>query len=146
MGRSCARKRYPRYSLFIYAIFHPNTKDDRCLIINQCIHTYIYYFYYLLVRVFSHQRYYYFTLWEFFTQAIADSFHRSSSDCNSPQVFTTRLNILGVLNNAVVWMVSTRPLISKSSSPFTNPLVTVPRVPITIGITVTFMFQSFSIP
>ena len=40
-------------------------------------------------------------------------------------------------------MVSTRPLISKSPSPFNNPLVTVPRVPVTIGITVTFMFHRF---
>ena len=43
-------------------------------------------------------------------------------------------------------MVSTRPLISKSSSPCTNLLVTVPRAPITIGITITFMFHCFSIP
>ena len=40
-------------------------------------------------------------------------------------------------------MISTRPVISKSSSPFTNPSVTVPRAPITIGIIVTFMFHSF---
>ena len=40
-------------------------------------------------------------------------------------------------------MVSTHPLISKSSSPFSNPLVMVPRVPITIGINVTFIFHSF---
>ena len=46
-------------------------------------------------------------------------------------------------NNAVVWMISTRPLISKSSSPCTITLVTVPRAPITIAITVTFLFQSF---
>ena len=39
-------------------------------------------------------------------------------------------------------MVFTHPLISKSSSPFTNPLVIVPRAPITIGIT-TFMFYCF---
>ena len=39
-------------------------------------------------------------------------------------------------------MVSARPLISKSSSPCTNPLVTVPGAPITIAITVTFMFHS----
>ena len=38
-------------------------------------------------------------------------------------------------------MVSTRPLISKSSC--TIPLVTVPSAPITIGITVTFMFYFF---
>ena len=36
-------------------------------------------------------------------------------------------------------MVSTRPLISKSSSPLNNPSVTVPRTPITIGINATFM-------
>ena len=53
------------------------------------------------------------------------------------------LGILVDLNNAVVWMVSTSLVISKSSSLFTNPSVTVPRVPITIGIIVTFMFHSF---
>ena len=36
-------------------------------------------------------------------------------------------------------MISTRPPPSKSSSPFNNPLVTVPKVPITIGIIVTFV-------
>ena len=36
-----------------------------------------------------------------------------------------------------------RPVISKSCSPCTNPLVTVPRAPITIGKIVTFMFHSF---
>ena len=40
-------------------------------------------------------------------------------------------------------MVSTRPPTFKSSSPFSNPLVTVPNAPITIGIIVTCMFQSF---
>ena len=43
----------------------------------------------------------------------------------------------------IVWMVSTRPPTSKSSRPFNNPLVTVPKAPITIGIIVTFMFHSF---
>ena len=47
------------------------------------------------------------------------------------------------INNAVVWTVSTRPPTSKSSSPFSNPLVTVPNAPITIGIIVTCMFHSF---
>ena len=41
--------------------------------------------------------------------------------------------------------VSTRPPTSKSSGPFDNPLVTVLKAPITIGIIVTFMFHSFSI-
>ena len=40
-------------------------------------------------------------------------------------------------------MVSTRSPTSKSSWPFNNPLVTVPKAPITIGIIVTFMFHSF---
>ena len=47
------------------------------------------------------------------------------------------------LNNAVVWKVSTRPLIFKSSSPFTNPSVTVPRAPTATCITVTFMYHGF---
>ena len=68
-------------------------------------------------------------------------FHWSLSDSKS-QVSTTLPSILAVLNNAVVWMVSTRPPTSKSSSPFSNPLVTVPKAPIPIGIIVTFMFQS----
>ena len=50
----------------------------------------------------------------------------SLSDSKSPQVSRTLLSILADLNNAVVWMVSTHSLISKSSSPFTYPLVTVP--------------------
>ena len=73
-------------------------------------------------------------------------FHWSLSDSKSPQVSRTLLSILAVLNNAVFLMVSTHPLISKSSSPFNNPLVTVAKAPITIGIIVTSMFDSFSIP
>ena len=69
-------------------------------------------------------------------------FHWSLSDSKSPQVSRTLLSVLAILNN-VFWMVSTRPLTSKSSSPFSNPLVTVPNAPITIGIIVTFMFHSF---
>ena len=69
--------------------------------------------------------------------------HCSLSDRKSPQVSRTLLSILAVLNNVVVWMVSTRPKTSNSSSPFSNPLVTVPKALITIGIIVTFMFHSF---
>ena len=65
------------------------------------------------------------------------------SDSKSPQVSRTRLSILAVLSNAVVWIVSTCPVTSKSSRPFNNPLVTVPNAPITIGTIVTFMFHSF---
>ena len=70
-------------------------------------------------------------------------FHWSLSESKSPQVSRTLLSILAVLNNAVVWMASTRPPTSKSSRPFNNPLVTVPKASITICIIVTFMFHSF---
>ena len=46
--------------------------------------------------------------------------------------------------NAVLWMVSTRPLISKSSCRYITSLVTVLRAPITIRIIVTFMLTVFS--
>ena len=69
--------------------------------------------------------------------------HWSLSDSKSPQVSRTRFRILVNLNNAVIWMVSTHPLISKSSSPLINLLVTVPSGSFTTSITVTFMFHSF---
>ena len=67
----------------------------------------------------------------------------SLSNSKSPQFSTTLLSILSDLNNAVVWMVSTCPVISMSSSSCTNPLQTAPRATITIGIIVTLMFHSF---
>ena len=70
-------------------------------------------------------------------------FHWSLSGNKSPQVSRTLLGIMTVLNNAVVWIVSTCLPTSKSSRPFNNSLVTVPKAPITIGIIVTFMFHSF---
>ena len=70
-------------------------------------------------------------------------FHWSLSDRKSPHVSRTLLSILAVLNNVVVWIVSTRPPTSKSSSPFSNRLVPVPNAPITIGIFVSCMFHSF---
>ena len=70
-------------------------------------------------------------------------FHWSLSDNISPQVSRTRLRILAVLSNAVIWIVSTRLPTSKSSRPFNNPLVIVPKAPTTIGRIVTFMFHSF---
>ena len=69
-------------------------------------------------------------------------FHKSLSD-KSSQVSRTLLSILADLNHAVVWMVSSRPLIYTSSSHYTNPLVTVPRALIKIGIITTFMFHNF---
>ena len=60
--------------------------------------------------------------------------HWSLSDSKSLQVYRTLLSILADLNNAVVW---------QSSSPSISPLVSVLRVPITIGITIIFMFHCF---
>ena len=70
-------------------------------------------------------------------------FHWRLSDSKSLEVSRTLLSILAVFNNTVVWMVSTRLPTFKSSRPFNNPLVTVPKAPITISIIVTFMFHSF---
>ena len=70
-------------------------------------------------------------------------FHWILSDIKSPQVSWTVLSILAVLSNAVISIVSTRPPTSKSSRPFNNTLVIVPKAPITIGTIVTFMFHSF---
>ena len=69
--------------------------------------------------------------------------HWRLTDNKSPQVSMTRLRILAVLSNAVVWIVSTCSPTSKSSRSFNNPLVIVPNAPITIGTVVTFMFHSF---
>ena len=70
-------------------------------------------------------------------------FHWKLSDSQSPQVYRTLISILTNLNSTVVWMVFTCAFISNSSRPFTNLLVTILRVPITVGITITFMFHSF---
>ena len=84
-----------------------------------------------------------FTPLDFSPSVLTDSFYWSLSDSKSPQVSRTRLMILAVLSNAVVWIVSTRPLTSKASRPFNNHLVIVPNAPITNGTIVTFMFHKF---
>ena len=70
-------------------------------------------------------------------------FHWGLSDNKSPQVSRTLLNILAVLSNAVIWIVSTHPPTSKSSRPFNDPFDIVPKASITIGTVITFMFHSF---
>ena len=80
-----------------------------------------------------------FTYQSFSHQRLADGFHWSLSDNKSPRV-SRILSIRAVLHHVVVWKVYTRPPTSMSSSPFSNPLVT---VPITIGIIVICMFHSF---
>ena len=114
-------------------------------ILNACIKkvceliectTYIYIYIYMCVCVCVC----YLLLQSFSDQCELVVFHWSLSDSKSPQVSRTLLSILADLNNSLVWMVSTRPLISKSPSPFINPSIT---VPIIIGINVTFKFHSF---
>ena len=56
--------------------------------------------------------------WQFFESVLADGFLSSLSDSKSSHVYRTFLSILADLNNAVIWMVCTHPLISKSSSAF----------------------------
>ena len=70
-------------------------------------------------------------------------FHWSLSRRKSPQVSRTRLRILAILSNAVIWIVSTRPPTSKSSRPFSNSFVNVPKDTITIDTIVILMFHSF---
>ena len=85
----------------------------------------------------------FFTFDSFSHQRLPMVFYLSLSDNKSPQVSRTLLSILVDLNNAAVWLLSIRSLISKSSIPFSNPMVSVPRAPITIGISITLMFHSF---
>ena len=73
-------------------------------------------------RASNYYYYYYYThLWVFSTSVRLMVFHRSLSDSKSTQVYRTLLSILAVLNNGLVLMVYTCPLISNSSSPCTNP-------------------------
>ena len=90
----------------------------------------LHYYYCLLLECFSYQ----------FQLMV---FHWTLRDSQSLEVAWTLLSILSEINNIVIWRVSVRPVISKSSSLFYNPLVIVPKSPNTIGIIVTFMFNSF---
>ena len=104
-------------------------KDYQLTLVWKFCQDYYYYYYN-----------YYYSL-EFFTSALADGFSLELGDSKSSQVSRTRLRILAVLSNAVVWIVSTRLPTSKSSWPFNNPLVIVRKGQITIGTIVTFMFH-----
>ena len=80
-------------------------------------------------------------VFKFFTPARADGLPLESEWQKSPQVSRTFLSILTNLNNAAGGMVSARPLISKSSSPFSKPLEIVPNISIAIGLAA--IFHSF---
>ena len=67
-------------------------------------------------------------------------------DSKSTQVSRTHLSILADLNYVVVWIVSTHPLLYKSSTSFNNPSLTVPRAQTTIVINTSFMSTFFHFP
>ena len=69
---------------------------------------------------------------KFFTPAFSHGFYGSLGDRKSPQVSSTLLIILADIINAVVWMVSTHHLISKSSRPLNKLLGIVPSALFTI--------------
>ena len=88
--------------------------------------------------------YYYFTPLRFFHISIRCGF--STGVWATASLFHlswTPLSILADLNNAIAWIVSTGSLFSNSSNPCGNHFATVSSVSITIGITFTFMFNSF---
>ena len=111
--------------------------------VDTFVDIFVFYYSYVSCSSWGYYYYYYYSL-EFSHQCKLMVFHWRLSDSKSPQISRILLSILAVFNNAVVWMVSTWLPTSKSSRPFNNPLVTVPKTPITIGIIVTFMFHSFS--
>ena len=109
---SLARSRYPFHFLSILLCVQPRQQSPQF-----CKFYYHYYYYYLLLENFSHQFY-------------LKVFHWSLSDCKCPQLSRNLPTILEVLNNVVVWMVSTRLPTSKSSSSFIRP--SSPPVPLTV--------------
>ena len=119
------------------SLFPHNTHFQFYSVLSIIYHYMIYYilYDYILLSLFTHQ--------SFSHQRQQMTFHWRLSASKSPQVSRTFLSILVVFNNTVVWMVFSQPPTSKSSRPFNNPLVTMPKVPITIGIIITFMFHSF---
>ena len=123
------------YSLLLFLLFI--MRNCNSFVIYCLIHFFFYNFFHY------YNNYYHLHYDSFSHQHQLMVFHWSLSSSESPQVSRTFLSILAVLNNVVVWMVSTRPLISKSSCPFNNSSMTVSEAPITSGIIVTFMFDSF---
>ena len=80
--------------------------------------------------------------WDFHISVSLCFFPWGLRDWKSAQVSRTLLSILADLNNVVVWMLSTRFLISKSFSPIINSFWDCTEHTITIIISVTFIFPS----
>ena len=99
----------------------------------------------ILADLYYYKNYnYYFSFKRVFHTSVSWSFFTGGwVTVSRTQVSKTLLNTQPALNNTVIWMVSTRLLISKSSFPCINPLVTFPSTPIRIGIPVVFIFHCF---
>ena len=89
----------------------------------------LFYYFYLFIHLFFEYRLFWYIIifysLTFLHQRQLMVVYWNLSDSKSPQVSRTLLNILGIVNNVVVWMVSIRRIISKSSSSFINLFVTV---------------------
>ena len=85
----------------------------------------------------------FYTLWLFLHQCWLVVFHWSLNDRKSFWVSSSLLSVLATINNAVVCRVWILPLIFNSPSLSSKAFGTIPSTPITMGITVTFMFHSF---
>ena len=99
---------------------------------------------FLLLNYFNMHNYYLIFV-SFSQQLTLMVFHWIMSNSKFSHVSRTLLSILVGLNDAVVWIASTHPLISKSSIIFSYPSVAVPRAPLTISIIVTFYVPQFFI-
>ena len=108
----------------------------------------LYYYYYYW---FSFQSFFFYTSisciiifyypWEFFTAELADGLSLEFEWQQVPSSLKDSSQYSGWSKQCCCLdCLSLSPLFP---SPFTNPLVTVPRAPIIIGITVTFMFHGF---
>ena len=93
-------------------------------------------------RVSTNAQYYFFTSGEFSHKRNLLCFPWGLSDGKS-QIFRT-LSIMADLNDALVWIVSILPTISKCFNLLSNPLGTIPSALTTISITVTHRFFKFS--
>ena len=87
--------------------------------------------------------YYQFTLCSFFTLVWVDGPSLEPKWQKFPQVSRALFNTLVDLNNAVIWTVLIRPLISNSTSPLSKPLRTIPSASVTIGIIFIVMLLNF---
>ena len=124
------------YYLFIWSninfLHNSQWITQSCLVLfSFCSNYYYHYFFFF----YSLRIFHIIVSWWFFTGVWV-----TTTPLKSPGLFSVFKQVSAMLQFGLS---PRHPLISQSSSPFTNTLVTIPSVPITIGIADTFMFQSF---